>query len=117
MLAFLGYVVQTGVRGKGPTACLLDHVSDPMGQNIFTSWIAPGGFYYFLMIIAASWWREFYLYGDQAGEEKNFDTNVANDFQYKKVALFGIAPAYFLAAAYIAQIKAGMQAWEDAGLL
>jgi len=37
MLAFIGFVSQAAVTGKGPIECLTDHIADPQHNNIFTS--------------------------------------------------------------------------------
>ena len=37
MLAFVGFASQAAVNGKGPIACLADHVADPWHNNIYTS--------------------------------------------------------------------------------
>jgi len=37
MLAFIGFCSQAAVNGKGPIACLADHIADPWHNNIYTS--------------------------------------------------------------------------------
>lgn len=41
MLAFMGFVSQYLVQGKGPIDCLKAHVADPTHNNIFTSKVGP----------------------------------------------------------------------------
>lgn len=48
MLAFAGFVAQAGVQGKGPVACLADHIADPGHANVYTTAFGP----MFLAIIA-----------------------------------------------------------------
>lgn len=43
MLAVLGYFVQSLSTGKGPYENLLDHLSSPTTNNIFTTWGTPPG--------------------------------------------------------------------------
>merc|ERR1711959_708909 len=37
MVAFVGFVLQAQATGLGPTACLIEHISDPFGSNIVTN--------------------------------------------------------------------------------
>mmetsp|Transcript_12549 Transcript_12549/g.31853 ORF Transcript_12549/g.31853 Transcript_12549/m.31853 type:complete len:250 (+) Transcript_12549:202-951(+) len=37
MVSFLGFCSQAAVLGKGPIACLKDHIADPYHNNIYTS--------------------------------------------------------------------------------
>nr|6IGZ_6 Chain 6, Lhca-g [Bryopsis corticulans] len=36
MLAFVGFVMQAQITGKGPIACWTDHLADPFGTTIFS---------------------------------------------------------------------------------
>merc|ERR1712146_838919 len=37
MVAFMGFVIQAQATGKGPLACLADHLSGPFSNNIATN--------------------------------------------------------------------------------
>merc|ERR1719335_931261 len=41
MVGFLGFCSQVACRGKGPIACLTDHMADPAHQNVYTSKVGP----------------------------------------------------------------------------
>lgn len=41
MLAFAGFIGQAGVQGKGPVACLADHIKDPGHANVYTTGFGP----------------------------------------------------------------------------
>lgn len=41
MLAFAGFIGQAGVQGKGPIACLADHIADPGKSNVYTTPYGP----------------------------------------------------------------------------
>merc|ERR1711904_663262 len=43
MLAFFGYGAQAVLTGKGPFENLLDHLSDPVHNNILTNFAQPHG--------------------------------------------------------------------------
>jgi light-harvesting complex I chlorophyll a/b binding protein 4 len=37
MVAFMGFILQAQATGKGPLACLFDHMSSPFSNNITTN--------------------------------------------------------------------------------
>ena len=41
MLAFAGFIAQAGVQGKGPIACLADHIANPGYNNVYTTGVGP----------------------------------------------------------------------------
>lgn len=43
MMAFFGILVQAVITGEGPVKNLTDHISDPFGHNLLTSFANVGG--------------------------------------------------------------------------
>lgn len=114
MLAFLGIVIQTFIRGKGPVACLYDHLADPMANNLYTSWIAPGFIWYTFMLLLVPMVKEWELWYES--DEKNKNTNLFNDSPVKTRFLYGILLAPFMVVAFNEQLRSGIEAYKAAGL-
>lgn len=111
MLAFLGILVQTFVQQKGPIACLQAHLADPIHNNLYTTWLAPGFLVYTMVLAIIPFFQELSQQTFGRTKEEIYGSNVFFDTWYKRSFNYGIALAPFMAAAYIEQVCAGYEAY------
>lgn len=115
MLAFVGIVVQSVVQNKGPVGCLKAHLADPVNNNLFTSWLAPGFLVLVNLFFVIPFFKELQIANFGRSEEE-INQSLFLDTRYKRAFNYGIALAPFAAIAWIAQFESGLEAYKAAGL-